>query len=100
MKARRSITTSYQRLPFAVELLHPTILRAMPAKPVTVHCTEDEMIFLHANGAWAETLYASCPEQAHDFFAAHGHRELASVEDWRSALKSFQEGWTSKYGED
>lgn len=64
----------------------------------TIHSTEDEMIFLHGPNGYAATLYASCPEQACDFQAAHSRSRLA-LDAWGSVLRSFQKNWTCKHQE-
>jgi hypothetical protein len=65
--------------------------------PVVCYGREDEMIVLHQGGKYVETLYASCPEQAHDFVAALGKETLEQVSEWRTALSVFSKQWASKY---
>lgn len=67
---------------------------------VTCLDSEDEMVVLHQDGRWKATLYASCPEQAHDFVKAHGQLRLGTVDEWEALLRTFRETWQSKYEDD
>lgn len=67
---------------------------------ITIHSTEDEMIFIHQGGQYLTTYHASCPEQAADFVAAYGTCKWPHLEDCIGLLKSFQQHWKSKDTED
>lgn len=55
--------------------------------------TEDDTIVLNKDGAWHETLYASCPEQAKAFHLACENEKYRTIESWEDALYNFQVGW-------
>ena len=55
--------------------------------------TEDELIILNKHGSWHETIYASCPQQAKEFYSSYKDKRYNTIEDWENTLYDFQVGW-------
>lgn len=64
---------------------------------IYIHGTEDEMVTLHREKKYVETLFMSCPEQARDFAERHKHTVIYSLDGWCVLREAFQKTWQSKY---
>ena len=77
--------------PFAVEPQPDGLPR------IILRFVEDEMVTLHRDGKYLETLYMSCPEQANDFKIAIEGVEIYSLDGWFTLREEFQKNWKTKY---
>lgn len=67
---------------------------------VILRFVEDEMVTLHKEGRYLETLFMSCPEQANDFKERFKDTVIYSLNGWLNLKEEFQKNWKSKYSDE
>ena len=68
--------------------------------PIKLLGREDEMLTCKTSEKTSETIFASCPEQASDFYKLYNNYTWANMDIIRELLCDYKKTWKSKHGED